>query len=136
MFRRFQYSVMQFMAGRYGTDALQKCLLWVYCGMVLVNAFLGSWIVAAAELALLVWFTFRMLSRNIPARMRENEWYLAHTDGVRRWGRVQKNRFRDRKTHVYRTCPHCKAAIRLSKEKRGRHACDCPRCRREFKVKI
>ncbi len=136
MFRRFQYSMMQFMAGRYGTDSLQKVLLWTYCILVIINALLGSLLFALAELALIGWFLFRMLSRNIPARMQENEWYLNHTAGLRRWGRRQKNRFRDRKTHVYRTCPHCKATVRLPKTKRGRHACDCPRCRREFQVKI
>lgn len=136
MFQRFHYAVMRFMQGRYGVDALQKTLLWVYAALLVVNLFAGSLWLSGVELALLGWYTFRMLSRNIPARMRENEWFLRRTAGVRRWGRLQKNRLRDRKTHVYRTCPHCKATVRLPKIKRGRHACDCPRCRREFNVTI
>ena len=136
MFQRLGYTIARFMQGRYGVDALQKALLWVYCGVIVLNLFLGSWVLVLFEFLLFGWLVFRTLSRNIPARMRENEWYLKRSDGMRRFWKLQKNRWRDRKTHVYRTCPHCKATVRLSKANRGRHACDCPRCRKEFQVTI
>ena len=133
---RFSQALTRFFAGRYGLDTLGKAQLFVYFALFLVNLFVQSWIVTLLELAMLIWWMMRVLSRNIAARVRENNWFLDHTARVRRWGRLQKNRWRDRKTHVYRTCPHCHAVVRLPKSKRGRHACDCPRCRREFSVKI
>ncbi|MBE6757298.1 MAG: hypothetical protein E7552_01950 [Ruminococcaceae bacterium] len=136
MFQRLGYAIARFMQGRYGVDALQKALLWVYCGVIVLNLFAGSWMLMSAEFVLIGFWLFRTLSRNIPARMRENEWYLKRSESARRFGKLQKNRWRDRKTHVYRTCPHCKATVRLSKANRGRHACDCPRCRKEFSVRI
>lgn len=133
---RFVQRLAQFFAGRYGLDALGKCLLVVYFVLVVVNSFVGFWPLLLLELALMVLWLWRVLSRNIPARVRENEWFLNHTTGLCRFWRLQQNRWRDRKTHVYRTCPHCKAVVRLPKSKKGSHACDCPRCRREFSVKI
>ena len=136
MFRRLGYTLARFMQGRYGVDALQKTLLWVYCGVLVLNVFLSSAILVVLEFLLLGVLLFRTLSRNIPARMRENEWYLKRADIIGRFVKLQKNRWRDRKTHVYRTCPHCKATVRFAKTNRGRHACDCPRCRKEFQVRI
>ena len=133
---RFAEKLMRFFAGRYGVDTLGKCLLVVYLVIVVVNSFVGFWPLLIVELGVLALWMWRVLSRNIPARVRENDWFLTHTTGVRQWGRLQKNRWRDRKTHVYRTCPHCKAVVRLPKSKRGRRTCNCPRCRQEFAVRI
>ena len=136
MLQRFQMALMRFMSGRYGVDALGRAFLWLYFGVLVLNLFFGSWILLLLELAVLVVWFGRILSRNTVARVRENEWYLAKTARIRAWARLQKNRWRDRKTHVYRTCPHCKAVVRLPKTKRGNRTCCCPRCRRDFAVKI
>ncbi len=133
---RFRERLVRFFEGRYGPDALGRALLVVYLVLLIVNAFVHSFVLSLPEFAVVGVWIWRVLSRNIPARMRENEWYLARTERLRRWGRLQKNRWRDRKTHVYRTCPHCRATVRLPRRQRGRHACDCPRCRGEFRVYI
>ena len=52
---------------------------------------------------------------------------LAAELGIKGFFVLRKNKFRDRKTHVYRKCPHCKAQIRLPKVK-GEHKCACPKC--------
>lgn len=138
---RFSAALMRFFAGRYGLDFFGKCQLVLYFALFVVNLFVGRYFVPGLlllllELAVLVWWLFRVLSRNIAARARENERLLRHTARIRRWGRLQKSRWRDRHTHVYRKCPYCRAVVRLPKTRRGRHACDCPRCHREFPVKI
>lgn len=133
---RFSAALVRFFSGRYGLDTLGKWQMGVYFLLALVNAFVHTPILWLLELAMLVWCLFRVISRNVNARLRENEWFLSRTARVRRWGRLQGNRWRDRRTHVYRTCPHCRAVVRLPKSRRGRHACDCPRCRREFSVHI
>ncbi|MBO5797409.1 MAG: hypothetical protein J6R77_03565 [Clostridia bacterium] len=134
--QRFYMALMRFMAGRYGVDALSRAFPWLYLALFIVNFFLRSWIVMLLELAVLAVWLFRMLSRNTVARVRENEWYLSKTARLRAWMRLQQNRWRYRHTHVFRTCSHCKALVRLPKTKRGRHTCNCPRCGREFSVKI
>lgn len=123
------------MYGRYGTDTLSTVLLYVYFAFVLictiVSIFVRSiwfslfyYVVASA---LVVWMFSRMFSRNIAARKRENDKFCG-------FFRLRKNKFRDRKTHVYRKCPACKAVLRLPKAK-GKHFVVCPRCKNRFEVK-
>ena len=123
------------MYGRYGTDTLSKVLLYVYFAFVLictiVSIFVRSiwfslfyYVVASA---LVVWMFSRMFSKNIAARKRENDKFCG-------FFRLRKNKFRDRKTHVYRKCPACKAVLRLPKAK-GKHFVVCPRCKNRFEVK-
>lgn len=123
------------MYGRYGTDTLSKVLLYVYFAFVLictiVSIFVRSiwfslfyYVVASA---LIVWMFSRMFSKNIAARKRENDKFCG-------FFRLRKNKFRDRKTHVYRKCPACKAVLRLPKAK-GKHFVVCPRCKNRFEVK-
>ena len=45
------------------------------------------------------------------------------------------HRIRDRKTHVYRTCPVCKSALRLPRTS-GEHGVNCPACHGHFMVRI
>ena len=70
---------------------------------------------------------YRIFSRNIQKRRQENEKFCGFFKLIR-------NRFRDRKTHVYRKCPKCKAVLRLPKAK-GKHTVVCPRCKNRFEVK-
>lgn len=123
------------MYGRYGTDTLSKVMIGVYLAFVLictiVSIFVRSiwfslfyYVVASA---LVVWMFSRMFSRNIAARKRENDKFCG-------FFKLRKNKFRDRKTHVYRKCPSCKAVLRLPKAK-GKHFVVCPRCKNRFEVK-
>ena len=58
-----------------------------------------------------------MLSRNLAKRRAENDLYLKLTKGIREWFLLQKNKWKYRRSHVYRTCPSCRAKIRLKKFK-------------------
>ena len=82
-----------------------------------------------------VYTVYRMMSRNIYVRRNENEKYKALLGKIRATFRLTKNRFRDRKTHVYRKCPYCRAVLRLKKI-RGKHRAACPRCGKSFDVKV
>ena len=46
-----------------------------------------------------------------------------------------RNRWRDRKTHVYHRCPHCRAMLRLPRRP-GFHGVTCPRCSRHFDMTV
>ena len=132
---KIKNKLYRFMYGRYGTDTLSKVMLWVYMGWILcltlVSLFVDSiWFSLfyyASTIAMACWMFFRMFSRNIAARRRENDRFCG-------FFKLRRNKFRDRKTHVYRKCHACGAVLRLPKSK-GKHYVVCPRCNKRFEVK-
>lgn len=133
---KIKNALYRFMYGRYGTDKLNTVLLWTYAVLVIAymivflfveeNPFiyicylLISW-------ALIGIVIFRTMSRNIAKRRAENQKF---TGFFKLW----KNKWRDRKTHVYRKCKHCRAVLRLPKAK-GKHTVVCPKCKNRFEVR-
>ena len=132
---KFKNKLYRFMYGRYGTDTLGKVMLWSYVVIILLHTVLSIFIDAPLFdlLVLLVCTTlaivvfYRMFSRKIAKRRSENEKFCA-------FFKLRKNKFKDRKTHVYRKCPKCKAVLRLPKAK-GKHNVVCPRCKNKFAVR-
>ncbi len=127
--------VAQFMWGRNGPDALYNFSLIVCIVLVVINIFVGSIIISVLEYALFIWTIWRCFSRNAVKRRAENMRFLKIKGKVTKWFDLIKCRFRDRKTHVYRKCPHCKNNLRLPKKK-GDHTVKCPVCRGSFDVHI
>ena len=132
---KLKNKLYRFMYGRYGGDQLNKFLIWMYAIWILlctvISLFVDSvwfsllyWV---GSMALMIWIFSRIFSKNIVARRKENERFCGYF-------RLRKNKRRDRKTHVYRKCPNCKAVLRLPKSK-GKHFVVCPRCNNRFKVK-
>lgn len=132
---KFTSKLSRFFYGRYGHDTLNKVLTVVYLiwliaftiATFIVNHIAFSIIGWCITIALFAWTTFRMLSRNIVARRKENEKFCG-------FFKLRRNKFRDRKTHVYRKCKSCKAVLRLPKSK-GKHFVVCPKCKNRFEVK-
>lgn len=125
----------RFFYGRYGNDTLNKFLMVLYLicivAMTVLSLFIQSplfnligWMVS---LSIFIWSFYRTMSRNIYKRRRENERFCG-------FFKLRRNKFRDRKTHVYRKCPKCKAVLRLPKAK-GKHFVNCPRCKNRFETK-
>ena len=134
-FRRWRERIARFMIGRYGVDRLYHFLLVLCFILIIVNLFVGSFIISCLETALLIYATFRVLSRNIYKRQRENQFFLKITEKPSAFFKLLKCKFRDRKTHVYKKCPSCKNNLRLPKKK-GKHTVACPCCQNRFDVKI
>ena len=132
---KFTNKLAGFFYGRYGNDTLNKVLTGIYLTWLIVftivDIFVSSIIFTIVgwciTLALFLWVMFRMMSRNIYARRREN-------DKLCGFFKLRKNKFRDRKTHVYRKCKTCKAVLRLPKAK-GKHFVVCPKCKSRFEVR-
>ena len=124
------------MYGRYGTDKLGTVMLVAYVVLIFVHTVLSFFIdsvwfdliIWLVSIALVVTIFYRMFSRNIAKRRRENEKFCG-------FFKLWRNKIRDRKTHVYRSCPHCGAQIRLPRVA-GDHRCDCPKCKERFSVNI
>ena len=129
------------MYGRNGSDTLGKFLLWCYIAVILIYSVVSLFIPSTATklsgiltlcyviltCTLVVLIFHRLLSRKVLKRRQENQRFCD-------FFKLLRNRFRDRKTHVYRKCPKCRAVLRLPKAK-GKHAVICPRCRERFQVK-
>ena len=102
---KFTNKLAGFFYGRYGSDTLNKVLTAIYLVWLIVfsvvDIFVKSVIFSiigwAVSLAFFFTVMFRMMSRNIMARRRENDKFCG-------FFKLRKNKFRDRKTHVYRKC--------------------------------
>ena len=124
-------AIRRFMQGRYGSDALTLFLLCV--GIVINLIPVRHYILSILALAIFAVAIWRMLSRNIYARQKENAAYL------RFWYRVKGFflRFKpraDAKTHKHFKCPKCRQEVRVPKGK-GKVLITCPKCGEKFQKK-
>lgn len=142
---RFVMWLNRVMSGRYGADQLSFALLIAYGILILVarfTPFFLFYLLSFTAFFFLVWCFYRMFSRNLSARWRENEVFLKYWRKFTGWFRklrnkasgtvgYNRNRIRDRKTHRYFRCPKCKNTLRVPKGK-GKIAITCPVCGTEF----
>lgn len=130
------------MAGRHGGDQFSLALLVLYGIILLFSAILKFQVLYLLAIAVLVWCIWRMLSRNLEKRRKENEWFLRWWKPLWRRMRGISARFhseqeyaamkvRDKDTWRYYKCPKCGNKLRVPKGK-GKIAITCPVCRNEF----
>lgn len=131
----FAQKLMRFMYGRNGYDRICRVLIILCLALAVVNIFVNSWIIMLVEAALIGYTIFRVLSKNVYRRRAEDAKYAKLEDAVLRPFKLMRNKWRDRKTHVYRKCPSCKNVLRLPKRK-GKHTVNCPCCHNRFDVKV
>ena len=132
---RFREKLARFMYGRYGGDQFNNFLLILVAVLMIVNMFVNSIIMYIVYTALWIWTIYRMMSRKIYKRQQENLKFLSLWNPVKNKFKLAQNKRRDRKTHVYKKCPKCKAVLRLPRQK-GKHTVKCPKCANRFDVKI
>ena len=120
---KFKSWLRHFMAGRYGTDKLNTCILVLGVIVSIVAAILRdpllTLILATISYVLMFWAIFRTFSRNTYKRYRENRKFLMLLD-----------RIKDR-DHRYFTCPRCRQPVRVPRGK-GKIAITCPKCKEKF----
>lgn len=131
---KLKYKFITFMQGRYGIDELYNVLLIVYAVVLIINCFTRSTLISLLLLVILAYTFFRVFSKNIAARQKENAKFLLIKRNISDKISKIKKRFSD-KEHVYRKCPYCKAQLRFPKRK-GVHQAFCPRCKKELKIRI
>ena len=126
--------LQRFLYGRYGGDKLGRALLVTYLAMYLVGL-LARWdILCFLSIIPAGWCLFRMLSRNISARRRENDKYLALTAPLR--SRLhRRRRIRADKAHRYFKCPNCGQQLRVPKVS-GTLKITCRACGTVFEEKV
>ena len=130
-FARLRDAVNRFMAGRYGTDSLNRGLTVIWRLLAIVNVFVHSLVIYVIELLFCFVVFFRMLSRNYGKRQRENAAWYGLTSGLRGAFRRFMIRRRDGKNFHFFHCPYCKAPIRMPR-KIGRFNIRCNQCGKTF----
>ena len=116
------------MYGRYGNDALTSFLLILGLILMVISwiPHLGWFYFLAA--AVLIWSLSRSFSRKFDKRRRELDRYLKIKKPIVNFFKLRRNKWRDRKTHVYFKCKKCKAVLRVPKGK-GSIVVICTRCK-------
>lgn len=125
MFRRIGDWFRNFMMGRHGSDQLNAALFGFGLVLMLLSSFLGrrfpGWgsVLTFLSYIALFWCIFRMYSRNLTARRRENKAFVSFFSHLK-----------DRE-HRYFRCPQCRQSVRVPRG-RGKINIRCPRCSRQF----
>lgn len=144
----FMQKLYNFMYGRYGFDKFTGFLILLNLLLNGIGSFMRNRIVYFVfyflALAVFGFAVFRVLSKNIERRRREEERFdrllvrTNYTDNIRkikRWFKRQSLRIKFFKTHRFRVCPNCGENLRLSK-KRGKREVTCPICGNRFSIHI
>lgn len=128
---RFKDRFIKFMYGRYGSDKFGLFLLYTALIIMIVNMFVNSVVLFIVELTIIGYSFFRIFSKNVQKRYRENLVFEKVWNRMMRFFRLRKKMWHDRKTHVFVKCPKCKSNLRLPKIK-GEHTVRCVKCNNRF----
>ena len=125
------YRITRFMYGRNGMDALARTCNWIAIFLLVINLFVQNGVVYLLWLIFFSYSCFRVYSRNIPKRYAENQKFLNMTTVPRKYAKLIRLQWRDRKVSRYYICKSCHQQIRVPKGK-GRIEIRCPKCNERF----
>ena len=133
----FRQRIQQFMYGRYGYDQLGRSLILAALICIVLGMFMPAAVrplLLLAQYMALIYCIFRVMSRNLAQRQRENAWYLRKEQAVLRWFRSLKDRWQQRKEYKFFRCPSCHALLRVPRGK-GKLVLTCRKCGNRFERK-
>ena len=133
-FENLSYKMQQWMQGRYGADELSKTLYIISLAFLILSLFSPLHFFYIPGLALMLWSCIRCYSKDLSKRMSEREAYLRLTGSIKGWFRLQRDKWKDRKTWRYFRCKQCKATLRVPRGK-GKIRIHCPKCHSELDAK-
>ena len=136
----FRNRISGFFYGRYGSDEYNYFLLCLLLVVALFRFIFNSNTIVAtvltiAQLLLIIYIFFRMLSKNVVIRRLENQRFLKIWNFVKIFIKLQFNRIKNINKLRYRRCNHCHAILQLP-IKRGKHTVRCPKCGEKINVRI
>jgi len=121
----------RFMMGRYGIDDLGRFLLGMALIILLMSRFFLRTALYAVSLSVLIIVYYRIFSKNINSRYRENQAFLNYKNKLINFIRKQKYIFKQRRIYRIYKCPGCGQKIRIPKGK-GMVQITCPKCKTDF----
>lgn len=126
----------RFMVGRYGSDELNRFLVWIFIAILFVKIFVHSGIWYWLELAVIVLIYYRMFSKNTSQRFKENQTYLNLRFRVTEWAKgVRSGKWKEdleevKKYRIFK-CPNCGQKIRIPRG-HGKVSVHCRKCGHDF----
>lgn len=108
----------------------QLSFAMIFLSVVLMMLGRRLWPLEVLGIAMLLIADWRVLSRDISARVRENGTFLRYWQEVRGALNRFTARVKDR-DHRYYHCPRCRQQLRVPRG-RGKIVITCPKCRHEF----
>ena len=127
--------IREFMYQRNGMDELGRVNIWVCIILAGLKIIMPCALVDALSLISWVVFIYRFFSKNIYKRQQENAKFFELKEKFFSWYDAGDRRSSMRRNYIFKNCPHCGAKLRLPR-KRGKHVCNCPRCQRDFDVRV
>lgn len=109
--------------GRNGPDQLSLAIV-VLAAVLNFIPWTYSWAIATAVLVVAVW---RMFSRNIERRRKENLAFMNLVNKVKTWYYKTKANARQRKLYKVFRCPQCGQKLRVPRGK-GKVSIKCSKC--------
>ncbi len=130
----FERKLVQFMAGRNGTDELGTCVLLLAFVLVIINLFVSNIVLSITALVLMVYAWWRTMSRNLEARENENGVFCEYLGPLRPWVRNPAAAFAEARAYKHLKCPNCGQRVRVPRGK-GKIRINCPQCHEKFEAK-
>lgn len=117
----------RFFSERNGADALSCALIVLAFLLVLLFLVCNGRFLTLIALVPIGFAVFRILSKNVEKRAAENKAFIGFFCSLSGRWRRSRDRFRDRKTHIYFRCGCCEKWIRVE---RGQGVVEvvCPGC--------
>lgn len=131
----FRQKLLRFMAGRNGADHLCIFLTTSALVITLIGMITGWGFLSFFSTALLWYSIFRMFSRNLAVRRKENAWFTTKYYGYKTKVRQMIVRFKNRKEFAYFSCPQCRTKLRLPRGA-GNVRVTCKKCGHAFDKKV
>lgn len=129
---KWQNKFQKFMYGRYGVDELYKFLFGLYIITFIINIFLDSIILEVIGLILVLITFYRVFSKKIYQRNKENKYFLKIQKQLLKPIKNLKRNIQDR-DHIYKKCPKCKTTLKLPLPyERGIKRTKCPKCKKQI----
>lgn len=130
----WQRKVAEWLRGRQGPDDLAVFSVNLAIVIVLVNVFARTGWLGWVALALVAYSMFRIQSKNLGARARENAAFLKALGPVRPWIQNPRAAWSELRAYKHVRCASCKQRIRVPRGK-GKLRVTCPRCKSKFEVR-
>ena len=122
--QNFIYKIRQFMYGRNGIDGLGIAILVLSFVLRRIN-----YICYVISLLLLIIFIYRVFSKNLYQRRKENSFFMRYFSKVSNYFKSATSLARERavvkQTHKIYVCPKCKKRLKVPKGK-GKIEISCP----------
>ena len=130
----WQRKMMEWLQGRQGPDDLAVFSMNLAIVVVVVNLFARvSWLGWVA-LVLIAYSMFRIQSKNLGSRARENEAFLKVLGPARPWVQNPRAAWAELRAYKHVRCASCKQRVRVPRGK-GKLRVTCPRCKTKFEVR-